>query len=76
MVRPEVVVCLGATAAQAMLGRDFRLTRARGELIPHNQAKYVLATVHPSSLLRMPEGREEAFGHFVQDLAAVRKALG
>ena len=75
MVRPEVIVCLGATAAQAILGREFRLTKARGELIPHNQAKYVVATVHPSSLLRMPEGREEAFALLVQDLAAAGKAL-
>jgi DNA polymerase len=76
MVRPDVIVCLGATAAQAMLGRDFRLTRARGELIPHEQAKYIMATVHPSSLLRMPEGREEAFELFVQDLRSIKKALG
>jgi DNA polymerase len=76
IVQPEVIVCLGATAAQAMLGREFRLTKARGELIPHSQAKSALATVHPSSLLRMPEGREEAFELFVQDLRAIRKALG
>ena len=76
IVQPDVIVCLGATAAQAILGREFRLTKARGELIPHNQAKYVLATVHPSSLLRMPEGREEAFELFVQDLRGIKKALG
>jgi uracil-DNA glycosylase len=75
MIRPEVIVCLGATAAQAILGREFRLTKARGELIPHDQAKYVMATVHPSALLRMPEGREEAFELFVQDLRAIKKAL-
>jgi DNA polymerase len=76
MVHPEVIVCLGATAAQAIFGREFRLTKARGELIPHNQAKYALATVHPSSLLRMPEGREEAFELFVRDLRGIKKALG
>jgi DNA polymerase len=75
LLHPEVIVCLGATAAQAILGREFRLTRARGELIPHDRAKYILATVHPSSLLRMPQGREEAFELFVRDLKAIRDGL-
>src|SRR5262249_47704528 len=54
-LRPQVVVCLGATAAQALLGRDFRVTQRRGELIPSSLAPNVLATVHPSSLLRAPD---------------------
>ena len=58
-VQPQVLVCLGATAAQALLGADFRVTRRRGELVPSNLAPRVLATVHPSALLRAePEARE------------------
>jgi uracil-DNA glycosylase family protein len=75
LIQPDVIVCLGATAAQAILGRDFRLTKDRGVLIPHQRAKYVLATVHPSSLLRMPEGREQAYELFVEDLRAIKKAF-
>jgi DNA polymerase len=70
VIRPEVVVCLGATAAQALLGRSFRLTQHRGEFFSHPQAKWVTAMIHPSALLRMPEPerRHEEFAHFVEDL--------
>jgi DNA polymerase len=73
VIRPEVVVCLGATAAQALLGRSFRLTQHRGEFFPHPQARCVTATIHPSALLRMPEPerRHEEFAHFVEDLRRV-----
>src|SRR5581483_9034409 len=54
-IQPTVLVCLGATAAQALRGRDFRVTQQRGQLIPSPLARYVVATVHPSSILRAPD---------------------
>ena len=54
-LKPKVIVCLGATAAQALLHRDFRVTQHRGELIDSSLAPHVMATVHPSSILRAPE---------------------
>jgi uracil-DNA glycosylase family protein len=77
LVRPAVIVCLGATAAQALLGRAFRVTRQRGKLLPFATAPHVLATVHPSSILRAPdeESRRRDFGKFVQDLSVVAKLL-
>jgi uracil-DNA glycosylase family protein len=77
VIKPKVVVCLGATAAQALLGRSFRVTRHRGELVRSDLAPYVLATVHPSSLLRAPddETRRRETEKFVRDLAKVRRAL-
>jgi uracil-DNA glycosylase len=70
-VKPEVIVCLGATAAQALLGSDFRVSRQRGEWIDSDLAPRVIATVHPSSLLRIrgAEEREAALQAFVADLA-------
>lgn len=78
VVRPEVVVCLGATAAQAMLGRAFRVTKDRGVFFPHERAKAVMATIHPSALLRMPDRQrwDEEFGLFVGDLRRVRTRIG
>src|SRR5437667_12481322 len=55
LVRPRAIVCLGATAAQALLGKQFKVTAHRGELIDSPLAPIVLATVHPSSLLRGPD---------------------
>jgi len=69
LVKPAVLVCLGATAAQSLLGRDIRVTRDRGRFLPSNLANHVLATVHPSSLLRATERREEEIAKFVADLA-------
>lgn len=71
-VAPTALVCLGATAAQALLGPKFRVTRQRGVPVASNLAPRVLATVHPSSLLRIPEAaaREAAFTAFVADLRA------
>ena len=70
-LKPEVVVCLGATAAQALLGRTFKVTQQRGELLDDTGiAPVVMATVHPSSILRAPddEARHEAMRMFVDDL--------
>src|SRR3954465_11331529 len=54
-VRPRVIVCLGATAAQDLLGRKFRVTQSRGQLLPSTVAEHMMATVHPSSILRAPD---------------------
>jgi uracil-DNA glycosylase len=76
VLKPEVVVLLGATAAQAILGAQFRVSRDRGKPIPHDIAPRVIATLHPSAILRAPdaEAREEAFQLLVKDLKlAARK---
>lgn len=72
-----MIVCLGATAAQALLGRDFRVTKSRGKPVPSTLAPHVVATVHPSSILRAPddETREAEMGAFVDDLVAVARLL-
>ena len=77
LVAPEVIVCLGATAAQALLGRSFKVTKQRGEFVKSNLAPYVMATVHPSSLLRAPDEatQREEYGRFVEDLRGVAKVL-
>lgn len=73
VIQPTLVVCLGATAAQALMGREFRVLRDRGMLFPHRLAKGLTATVHPSALLRAPEPerREEEYRLFVRDLARI-----
>jgi uracil-DNA glycosylase family protein len=78
MVRPDVLVMLGATAAQALLGRDFRVTERHGELIDAPPGPRLLATFHPSSVLRArtPEDREAQRRALVDDLAVARNALG
>ena len=70
-------MCLGATAAQALIGRDFRVSRRRGELVESPLARYVLATVHPSSILRQRDDalREAEFATFVEDLRVVPPLL-
>ena len=77
VVRPEVLVCLGATAAQALLGRDVRVTRDRGTPLESTLAPVALATVHPSSILRAPddESRRRERALFVDDLKVAAKAL-
>jgi len=69
-VGPELIVCLGATAAQALLGASFRVTQHRGEILTPQRLPPVLATVHPSSILRAPDdaSRHEAHAAFVRDL--------
>src|SRR5947199_942804 len=75
-IRPRVLVCLGATAAQALLGRDFRVSRQRGVPVESDLAEHVLATVHPSSILRGdPETREQEYEAFVADLRAVAMVI-
>lgn len=79
LVRPKVLVLLGATAAQAVLGSAFRVSRDRGtDVSDTGLAPHVVATVHPSSLLRMTERsqRDEAMGGFVHDLQAGARLLG
>ena len=73
VIEPRVIVALGATAAQTLLGKDFRVTQQRGELIPSPLAPHVLATVHPSSLLRAPDEqtRRTETARFVEDLRKV-----
>ena len=76
VVEPRVLVLLGATAAQTLLGRQFRVTQARGQLVESDLAKAVTATVHPSSILRgEPSEREANFAAFVADLRVVAKLL-
>jgi len=70
LVKPEVIVALGATAAQALLGPQFRVTKQRGQFIESTLAPYVMATVHPSSILRAPddETRRLEYRRFVDDM--------
>jgi DNA polymerase len=76
LVSPKVLVCLGATAAQALLGPDFRVTQSRGKLIKSDLAPYVLATAHPSSILRAPPAdREIEIQHLVADLRKAAQRL-
>jgi len=76
VVKPRVLVLLGATAAQSLLGREFRVTQHRGELLESDLAEAVTATVHPSSILRgEPEDREANFAAFVSDLRVVAGLL-
>jgi DNA polymerase len=70
VLKPRVLVCLGATAAQALLGKDFRVSRRRGEVVDSPLADKAIATVHPSSILR-GENRELEFDEFVRDLKTV-----
>jgi DNA polymerase len=77
VIKPEVVVCLGATAAQALLGSSFRVTRQRGQLMPSTLGPPIMATVHPSSILRAPddESRRVALEAFIADLSHLRQYL-
>jgi uracil-DNA glycosylase family protein len=74
VLKPRVLVCLGATAAQALLGRDFRVSRQRGELVDSPLAPNAIATVHPSSILRA-EDRELEYREFVRDLEKIAKLI-
>jgi DNA polymerase len=77
LVKPRAIVCLGATAAQTLLGRQFKVTAHRGEFITSALAPLVLATVHPSSILRAPDddARHREMKRFTDDLRAVARAL-
>lgn len=76
-VKPRVVVCLGATAAQSILGSQFRLMAQRGQVLTSELAGTVIATIHPSAALRAPdaEGRRAAYEMLVSDLRVVAKAM-
>ena len=76
-VKPRIIVALGATAAQALFGKAFRVTRDRGRLIPSRWAPYALATVHPSALLRAPdeETRHRETTRFIEDLKKIAEVL-
>jgi uracil-DNA glycosylase family protein len=78
LLKPKVVVCLGASAAQALLGKDFRVTRDRGKVIKSTLAALLVATVHPSSILRAQddESRQIQMKGFVDDLRTVKHLLG
>jgi uracil-DNA glycosylase family protein len=76
-VRPVVAICLGATAARAMLGRAFRLMQHRGEFFEHPLAAWVTATIHPSVILRIPDAtqRHAEFAALVRDLSGIHEKL-
>jgi DNA polymerase len=76
-LKPRVVVCLGATAAQTLLGKDFRVTKQRGEPIDSPLAQFVIATIHPSAILRAPddETRRLELKLFIDDLKRVARLL-
>ena len=76
-VKPQVLVCLGATAAQSLLGKTFSVMRQRGQPIPSDLAPHVMATVHPSSILRAPDpdARRLQMNDFVRDLVVAGRLL-
>jgi DNA polymerase len=76
-VKPQVLVCLGATAAKALLGPRFKVTQQRGEFVESELAPLATGTVHPSSILRAPddEARHRAYRDFVEDLRTIARAL-
>jgi DNA polymerase len=77
VIRPAAVVCLGATAAQALLGKGFKVTQHRGEIVSSELAPMVMGTAHPSSILRAPddEARRAEMERLVEDLTLLRRAL-
>ena len=76
-VKPAVIVCLGATAAQSVLGAQFKLMQQRGQVLPSDLAPRVVATIHPSAVLRAPdsEGRRAAYDMLVSDLKIVASVI-
>lgn len=76
-IHPRILVCLGATAAQSILGREFRVTQRRGEVVPSLLGTPAVATVHPSSILRAPDPatRERELIQFIEDLRSVARLL-
>ena len=76
LVEPQILVALGATAAQSLFGKDFRVTQMRGKWIDSPLAGKAIATIHPSAILRTPDDlREQAYRDFVADLATVSAAM-
>jgi uracil-DNA glycosylase family protein len=78
VIRPRAIICLGSTAAQAVIGSKFRVSVQRGQFVDSELADYVTATVHPSSILRAPgdEARRYERARFIADLKKIRQALG
>ena len=75
-LNPQIIFCLGATAAQTLLGKDFRVTKMRGQWLEYETGQRIIATVHPSAILRSPDvGREVAYLQFVGDLALIATAV-
>ena len=76
-LKPQVVVCLGATAAKAVISKTFKVSTQRGQFVKSPAAPYVFATLHPSALLRLKDDaeREAAFDAFVKDLQLIKRAL-
>lgn len=76
-LRPQVIGCLGATAAKAIIDKNFKITVDRGRFINNSAAQFVFATIHPSYLLRLPdkEAREQQYQSFTEDLRLIHKAL-
>jgi DNA polymerase len=77
LVHPRILVCLGATAAQTLLGKEFRVTKQRGQWVDSEHAERAMATIHPSAILRAPdpELREEQYLAFVADLVKIAREL-
>jgi DNA polymerase len=77
ILKPRVIVCLGSTAAQALISPTFKVTKERGKLIPSALAPHVVATIHPSSILRGPDerSRHEEMKRFIADLKVVAKVI-
>jgi uracil-DNA glycosylase len=77
VLKPKVLVCLGATAAQALLGKEFRVSQQRGQFVESPLAEHVVATIHPSSILRAPDEatRHEELKRFVADLRKVAEVI-
>jgi DNA polymerase len=77
VLKPKILVCLGATAAQALFGKDFRVSKRRGQWVDSPLAQKAMATVHPSSILRAPneEERHAQFKQFVGDLKNVARMI-
>ena len=75
VIHPEIVVCLGATAAQSLLGADFRVTKERGQWLEFEDGQRIIATIHPSAVLRAGENREQEYRSFVADLSVVARAI-
>ena len=74
-IEPDLVVCLGATAAQSLMGRSFRITADRGKFFPYEWAKEIVATVHPSAILRVPDRYEEEYRLFLNDLQIIAERV-
>ena len=77
LIKPKVIVCLGATAAQALLGPQFRVSKQRGQFMESTLAPYIMATIHPSSILRAPddETRHDEKRKFIDDLKKLAHVL-